>query len=92
MGDFDNDGHPDMLVTYYGHNILYRNRGDGTFEDVTAKAKLPTSGIRYGSGCSFVDYDRDGYLDIVVANYVDLDLTKRRGPGNAIFANGNLFR
>jgi hypothetical protein len=82
VGDFDNDGHPDMLVTYYGHNILYRNRGDGTFEDVTAKAKLPTSGIRYGSGCSFVDYDRDGYLDLVVANYVDLDKTPRPGQSN----------
>ena len=85
VGDFDNDGHPDMLVTYYGHNILYRNRGDGTFEDVTAKAHLPTSGIRYGTGCSFVDYDRDGYLDIVVANYVDLDLDKTPRPGQSDF-------
>ena len=87
IGDFDNDGHPDMLVTYYGHNILYRNRGDGTFEDVTAKAKLPTTGIRYGSGCSFVDYDRDGYLDIVVANYVDLDLDKTPRPGQSDFCS-----
>jgi len=85
VGDFDNDGHPDMLVTYYGHNILYRNRGDGTFEDVTAKAKLPTTGIRYGSGCSFVDYDRDGYLDLVVANYVDLDLDITPRPGQSDF-------
>jgi hypothetical protein len=85
VGDYDNDGHPDMLVTYYGHNILYRNRGDGTFEDVTAKAKLPTTGIRYGSGCSFVDYDRDGYLDLVVANYVDLDLDKTPRPGQSDF-------
>jgi len=85
VGDFDNDGHPDMLVTYYGHNILYRNRGDGTFEDVTAKAKLPTTGIRYGSGCSFVDYDRDGYLDLVVANYVDLDFDKTPRPGQSDF-------
>ena len=85
VGDFDNDGHPDVLVTYYGHNILYRNRGDGTFEDVTGKAKLPTTGIRYGSGCSFVDYDRDGYLDIVVANYVDLDLAKTPRPGQSDF-------
>jgi hypothetical protein len=85
VGDYDNDGHPDLLVTYYGHNILYRNRGDGTFEDATAKAKLPTSGIRYGSGCSFVDYDRDGYLDLVVANYVDLDLDKTPRPGQSDF-------
>jgi hypothetical protein len=85
IGDYDNDGHPDMLVTYYGHNILYRNRGDGTFEDATRKAKLPTSGIRYGSGCAFVDYDRDGYLDLVVANYVDLDLDTTPHPGGGEF-------
>ncbi|MBV9767878.1 MAG: VCBS repeat-containing protein, partial [Acidobacteriaceae bacterium] len=82
VGDYDNDGWPDLLVTYYGHNVLYRNRGDGTFEDVTEKAKLPVTGIRYGSGCSFVDYDRDGYLDLFIANYVDLDLTKTPRPGH----------
>lgn len=81
VGDYDNDGHPDLLVTYYGHNVLYRNRGDGTFEDATEKAKLPVTGIRYGSGCSFFDYDRDGYLDLFIANYVDLDLTKTPRPG-----------
>ncbi|HEX3682671.1 MAG TPA: CRTAC1 family protein [Bryobacteraceae bacterium] len=85
VGDYDNDGWPDLLVTYYGHNILYRNRGDGTFEDVTEKAHLPVTGIRYGSGCSFVDYDRDGYLDLFVANYVDLDLAKTPHPGNGEF-------
>jgi enediyne biosynthesis protein E4 len=85
VGDYDNDGHPDLLVTFYGHNILYRNRGDGTFEDVTEKAKLPVGGIRYGSGCSFVDYDRDGYLDLFVANYVDLDLEKTPHPGQGEF-------
>jgi enediyne biosynthesis protein E4 len=81
VGDYDNDGRPDLLVTYYGHNVLYRNRGDGTFEDVTAKAHLPVTGMRYGSGCSFVDYDRDGYLDLFVANYVDLDLGATPHPG-----------
>jgi enediyne biosynthesis protein E4 len=81
IGDYDNDGRPDLLVTYYGHNVLYRNRGDGTFEDVTERAKLPVTGVRYGSGCSFVDYDRDGYLDLFVANYVDLDLNKTPRPG-----------
>src|SRR6185437_7670334 len=85
VGDYDNDGHPDLLVTYYGHNVLYRNRGDGTFEDVTEKAKLPVTGIRYGSGCSFVDYDRDGYLDLFVANYVNLDLNKTPHPGSGEF-------
>jgi hypothetical protein len=81
VGDYDNDGHPDLLVTAYGHNVLYRNRGDGTFEDVTARAHLPTTGTRYGSGCTFVDYDRDGYLDLFVSNYVDLDLSKTPHPG-----------
>jgi enediyne biosynthesis protein E4 len=81
-GDFDNDGWSDLLVTHYGHNVLYRNRGSGTFEDVTEKAKLPTTGTRYGSGCSFVDYDRDGYLDLFVANYVDLDLNNTPRPGH----------
>lgn len=81
VGDFDNDGRPDLLVTYYGHNRLYRNLGDGKFADVTAKAGLPVTGTRFGSGCAFVDYDRDGHLDIFVANYVDLDLKKTPKPG-----------
>ncbi len=85
VGDYDNDGHPDLLVTYYGHNLLYRNRGDGTFEDFTQKAHLPTTGVRYGSGCSFVDYDRDGFLDLFVANYVDLDLAATPHPGSGEF-------
>ncbi|MEX2302521.1 MAG: CRTAC1 family protein [Bryobacterales bacterium] len=80
-GDYDNDGRTDLLVTYYGVNRLYRNRGDGTFEDATVKAALPTTGTRWGSGCSFVDYDKDGFLDFFVANYVDLDLEKTPKPG-----------
>ena len=83
VGDFDNDGNPDLLVTYYGPNSLYRNRGDGKFTDVTAKAGLPASGTRWGSGCAFIDYDGDGYLDIFVANYVDLDLNKTPKPGSS---------
>ena len=81
VADFDNDGHPDLLVTYYGHNSLYRNLGDGKFADVTAAAGLPISGTRWGSGCAFVDYDRDGYVDLFVSNYVDLDLSKAPRPG-----------
>ena len=83
VGDFDNDGHPDLFVTYYGTNSLYRNRGDGKFADVTAAAGLPVTGTRWGSGCAFVDYDGDGYLDIFVANYVDLDLTRTPKPGSS---------
>jgi enediyne biosynthesis protein E4 len=82
VGDVDNDGHPDLFVTAYGHNVLYRNLGTGRFEDVTEKAKLPVSGVRYGSGCSFVDFDRDGYVDLFVSNYVDLDLAKTPKPGS----------
>ena len=81
-GDIDNDGHPDLFVTYYGHNILYRNTGAGKFLDVTAAAGLPAAGTRWGSGCALLDYDRDGYLDIFVANYVDLDLSKTPKPGS----------
>lgn len=81
VADYDNDGRPDMLVTYYGHNVLYRNMGNGKFADVTAQAKLPVTGTRWGTGCAFLDYDRDGYVDLFIANYVDLDLkaTPRAG-------------
>ncbi len=82
-GDFDNDGHTDLLVTYYGHNSLYRNLGDGKFVEVTKAAGLPVDGTRWGSGCAFLDYDRDGYLDFVVANYVDLDLKDVPKPGSS---------
>ena len=85
VGDFDNDGYPDLFETFYGHNVLYRNRGDGKFEDITAQAGLPVTGIRYGSGCTFTDYDRDGNLDIFVANYVDLDLKTTPHPGKGEF-------
>jgi len=80
VGDYDNDGRLDMLVTYYGQNVLYRNRGGG-FEDVTARAGLPEGGVRWGSGCSFVDYDRDGRLDLFVANYLAFDLARAPEPG-----------
>jgi len=58
--DFDNDGFIDLFVTYWGQNVLYRNRGDGTMQDVTAAAGLARMSTRWGSGCAFIDYDRDG--------------------------------
>lgn len=82
LGDYDNDGRTDVFVTYYGHNRLYRNT-PGRFEDATTSSKLPDSGTRYGSGCTFLDYDRDGHLDIFVSNYVELDLAKTPKPGSA---------
>jgi hypothetical protein len=80
-GDYDNDGFLDLFVTYYGGNVLYRNRGDGTFEDVTARARLPSGGTRWGSGCTFVDYDRDGRADLFVANYLVFDLATAAEAG-----------
>jgi hypothetical protein len=74
VGDYDNDGLDDLFVSYYGQNILYKNRGDGTFTDVTAKAGLTQSKTRWNSGCAFLDYDRDGHLDLFVANYIDFDI------------------
>jgi hypothetical protein len=78
-GDFDNDGHDDLFVTYWGECSLWRNQGDGTFKDVAAKAgvlaaTVPGSKLRrWNTGCSFLDYDRDGNLDLFVANYIDFD-------------------
>jgi len=80
-GDYDNDGWLDLFVSYYGRNVLYRNRGGESFEDVSEAAGLGSPATRWGSGCSFVDYDRDGRLDLFVANYLVLDLPTAREPG-----------
>ena len=77
VGDYNNDGFDDLFVTYWGQNILYRNNGDGTFTDVTEKSGLLHAGKRWGSGCAFVDYDRNGNLDLVVANYLQLERYSR---------------
>src|SRR5438445_12716228 len=69
-GDYDNDGFTDLYVTSYGHNVLYHNNGDGTFTDVTAKAGVAGGGWA-GNAC-FVDYARDGRLDLIVTRYLDL--------------------
>lgn len=80
-GDYDNDGFIDLFITYYGANVLYRNLGNGRFEDVTSMAGLASSGTRWGSGCTFIDYDRDGLLDLFVANYLKFDLAHAPEPG-----------
>jgi hypothetical protein len=82
-GDFDNDGALDLFVTAYGANVLYRNRG-GRFEDVTARAGLPSGAGRWSSGCTFVDYDRDGKLDLFVAHYLKFDLDTALEPGQGL--------
>ena len=73
VGDYNNDGFEDLFVTYWGRNVLYRNNGDGTFTDVTKEAGLLEAGQRFGSGCAFLDYDRDGNLDLFVSNYLVFD-------------------
>jgi hypothetical protein len=80
VGDYNNDGFEDLYLTYYGQNKLYRNNGDGTFTEVTEKAGLHDPRTRYGSGCTFVDYNRDGWLDLFVSNYVDIDLATAPKP------------
>ncbi len=82
IGDYNNDGFDDIFLTNYGHNVLYRNNGDGTFTDVTGKSGLAGTAVRYGSGCTWVDYDRDGHLDLFVATYLDTTLEKLPKPGD----------
>jgi hypothetical protein len=81
VGDYDNDGFEDLFITYWGQNVLYHNNGDGTFSDVTEKAGLLHPGTPWGSGCTFVDYDRDGKLDLFVANYLEFDFKSVPKPG-----------
>jgi len=83
VGDYDNDGWDDLFCGYWGHNILWHNNGDGTFTDVTKKANLREERVRWGTGSTFLDYDRDGSLDLFVSNYIELDIEKVPAPGQA---------
>ncbi|MCI0637786.1 MAG: CRTAC1 family protein [Gemmataceae bacterium] len=85
VGDYDNDGNDDLMVTYFGQLALYQNTGKGRFADVTAKAGLLHKAQRWTTGCSFLDYDKDGKLDLFVSSYVDFDIKKVPPKGSNQF-------
>ena len=80
VGDYDNDGWDDLFCCFWGHNFLFHNNGDGTFTDTTRKAGVYNEEVRWGSGCTWLDYDRDGRLDLFVCNYIKLDPAKTPDP------------
>ncbi len=95
VGDYDNDGRPDIYVTNFGQNILYHNNGDGTFTDVTAKAGVAGSG--WSTSACFVDYDCDGFLDLIVTRYLDWDFERNvwcgeRKPGYRSYCHPDQFK
>ena len=95
VGDYDNDGFPDLFVLGYGRCILYHNNGDGTFTDVTARAGVQNSGL-WASSAAWFDYDNDGKLDLIIANYVDWSPERNfycgdRGPGMRSYCHPDDF-
>ena len=96
VGDYDNDGYRDIYVTNYGTNVLYRNNGDGTFTNVTEKAGVG-GGFELSTGCAFVDYDVDGWLDLYVVNYVQFSAEANpmcfsAGDSHLLHAGGTFCR
>jgi len=87
IGDYNNDGFEDIFCTYFGQNRLYRNNGDGTFTDVTKAAGLWNDRPHWGAGCSFLDYNRDGHLDLFVSNYVLFSFEHAPVPGENVNCN-----
>jgi hypothetical protein len=87
VGDYNNDGFEDLYCTYFGQNKLYRNNGDGTFTNVTKEAGLTDKSVRWGAGCSFLDYNRDGNLDLFVSNYLHFDFQHVPKPGGDVTCN-----
>jgi hypothetical protein len=81
VGDYNNDGFDDLFISCWGQNILYRNNGNGTFTDVTKEAGLLHSKPEWGAGCTFTDYNRDGFLDLFVSTYLNFDLKTVPLPG-----------
>ena len=80
-GDIDNDGNVDLFMTEWGHNVLYRNQGNGTFRDETQARGLASAKTRWSTGCAFVDFNRDGALDLMVVHYIEFDPAKTPHPG-----------
>ena len=80
-GDYDNDGFTDLFVTYWGQNTLYKNEGGKRFRDITAEVGLKQDRVRYNTGCAFLDYDRDGRLDLIVSNYLKFSFEETPKPG-----------
>ena len=80
-GDYDNDGFIDLYVTYWGPNSLYRNLGSGRFADVAARSGVAGPPLEWSSGCTWLDYDRDGHLDLFVTSYQQFDPGRTPGPG-----------
>ncbi len=96
VGDYDNDGFPDLFVLGYGRCILYHNNGDGTFSDVTSKARVGNVG-KWGSSAAWFDYDNDGKLDLVIANYVDWSPENNfycgsKGPGLRSYCHPDVYQ
>ncbi len=98
VGDYDNDGYPDVLVTNYGDNVLYHNDGNGHFTDVTTRAGVAMPAHPLKASAAFFDYDNDGWLDIFVTHYFDWTLAKqgdvwcgRREPGARIYCDPDAF-
>jgi len=81
VGDYNNDGFDDIFCTNFGQNVLYRNNGDGTFTDMTKPAGLWSDQQRFGAGCTFLDYNRDGHVDLFVSNYVGFSFENAAVPG-----------
>jgi enediyne biosynthesis protein E4 len=87
VADYNNDGFDDIFCTFFGRNRLFRNNGDETFTDVTQSAGLWNEEPRWGAGCCFLDFDRDGYLDLFVSDYVGFSLEHAPLPGQSVNCN-----